>query len=42
MFKYRNEAVFEKKRLSKELKAEMELGNGEEVDFELVDIFEKD
>jgi len=40
MYKYRNAAAFEPKKLSKNIKAEMKLGNGEEVNFELVDIFE--
>lgn len=37
MFRYRNEAEFESKRLAKEMKAEIEYGNGKEEEFEMED-----
>lgn len=40
MFRYRSEATFEPKKLNKEMKADIEYGNGESEEFELVDINE--
>jgi len=37
MYRYRNTAEFEPKRLAKEMKAEIEFGNGKEEEFELED-----
>ena len=42
IYRYRNTATFEPKKLNKDMKAEIELGNGESEDFEFVDFTEPD